>query len=252
MNDKGRTVTRSVLADVEVLRIAAEMYDPNYTLSRRLFYYAKSYNWYDHVVEVGDKAELRDVGDNIVVPAIYDDYILLPQYMDDYFEKSRGTTVIAIQHGLMGLVLKDGKGTPVTGFVYDMMDYLYDTCGYGLFLARRAVSAKKMIIDSNGDTIVPEIIDAFSELTPWLDYYIYKSDGKFGLLAGESSGTNVIPPIYDDIYSKGWGDYIVFVKNGREGYLTLEEEGGHFFIPVEEYKNDKYVFFDGEQPHIEK
>lgn len=251
MKSNGRTVTRSVLADVEVLRIAAEMSAPNFTLSRRLFSYVLLYDWYDHVVEVGSKAELRDVGDNVVVPAIYDDYILLPQYMYDYFDKTIKVT-IAFQHGLMGLVLKDGKGTPVTEFVYDMMDYLFDTGEQIWFLARRAGATKKMIIDSNGDIIIPEIIDAFSELTCWLDYYRYKSNGKYGLMAGESSGTNVIPPIYDEIYSKGWGDFIVFVQNGRQGYVTLEDEGGHFFIPIEEYKNDKYVFFDGEQPYIAK
>ena len=252
-NDHKKKVTKEVLKEKERLESLLEKTDePNPGLVGKVLDYEHEYDWRDRVVKVGDMAELRDVAGNIAVPAIYDDFVIFPPTIYDNYPKMEIHVAIAKKQGLLGLVKRDGTGTPITEFIYETMEVIYETCGHILFLARRAGSTKMTVIDSYGTTIIPEIIDAFASLTPWLRYYRYKSNGKYGVQAEEPSGTNVIPPIYDDIYAKEIGNYFVFVYNGQEGYVTAEEEGGHFFIPIEEYKEDKYVFFDGEGPFIYK
>ena len=179
------------------------------------------YDWHDEVFEENGKKGLKNILGEIVVPAIYDGFGML----EPYYYKS--TPVMAKQGEYVGLVQRDGKGTPITKFEYHLILPIFMTPFYAVWKKEDKQHFALMV---GGEVFTPYEIQ--EHYMPCDGVLPLEADGKQGMLAYEL-GLIYIKPEYDEIYDEGVGSDFVFVKDGVKGRVTLDKR----FISDEEYKN---------------
>lgn len=177
------------------------------------------YDWYDEVFEENGKMGLKDVKGDIVVPAIYDDFSVVPSYV------YRSISAVAILDGKMGMVACDGKGTPRSAFEFTSMEYIPFTA---VVAVTKAGDNEHFALMMMGTVLTPfELTKYYS---PYNGCFIVCGDNnKKGLFDFEH--LIYIAPEYDDVYGGCIGEDFIFVKDGKEGWVTLDKR----FISKEEF-----------------
>ena len=180
-----------------------------------------NYDWNDEVFEENGKKGLRNVKGEVVVPAIYDDFLML----EPYYYKSH--PVGAVLGDMAGLVARDGTGTPVTEFEYCLVAPIFMTPFHAVWKAEYGRYFALMVADK---VITPYEIEEFD--IPCDGVLPLYADGKKGMLAYDL-GLIYIKPEYDDIHGGGIGEDFIFVKDGKKGRVTLDKR----FVSDEEFSN---------------
>lgn len=177
------------------------------------------YDWCDEVFVENGKKGLKNVKGEIVVPAIYDNF-LMPE---PYFYPS--IPVPAIKDGKAGLIKRDGKGTIDVAFDYYYIERMFGTALYAVW---QPEDKKHFAIMAAGVVLTPYEIEQY--YLPCDGCAIIKANGKYGVIAIDQ-GLIYIAPEYDEVLDQGFGEYFLFIKDGVEGYVTLEGK----FISKHEY-----------------
>ena len=227
MNDKEKTPrATAVQADrldfltAEIKRVGPEA-DNYLSLMQEQDELMFGYDWLDEVFEENGKKGLRNVRGEVVVPAIYDDFLMpRPYYLPMML-------VGAKKGGKFALVERDGKGTPSTDFEFHYVEPIPFT----LFnIAFKSEDLHHFAIVVLGKVFTPyELVNYYR---PCDDHIILKGDNdKYGIIG---MGSLVyISPEYDDIIDNGIGEDFTFIKDGVKGRVTMDKR----FISDEEYRN---------------
>ncbi len=222
--------------------------DENIETLRIAFYeICDNYDWMDYVVEENGCEKLLNIKDEILIPAIY-------EKLDGCCDKvnNRKNPVFALQNGKWGLVLPDGKGSPVGNFEFDKIE----NCDKFFVVCK---SDKFGVIDAKGKSLVPCVMDEII-LRPlyittenngraWYDDCMLelRKDDKIGVLTLDGQ---YVKPSYDKILF----DEIVetdealgAVLNGKDGCVSID---GHL-IPDENFDTytDKLIYSKGRYSH---
>lgn len=179
----------------------------------------ENYDWCDEVFEENGKKGVKNVKGEILVPAIYDDFLM----KETFFFPS--LPVAAVKDGKAGLVERDGKGTPRTAFEFAFIERNFFSPVYFVW---KAEDKKHFALMAGSTVITPYELDGFYE--PSDGCMIVRSGDKYGVLAIDQ-GLVYISPEYDDVLDQGFGENFIFVKDGVEGYVTLDGR----FVSKEEY-----------------
>ena len=175
-----------------------ELYD-------RYFALKNTYDLSDQIFEENGKKGLKNITGTILLPAIYNDI----KACFNYSPAPHVAIPVSNESGKYALVQSDGKGTPITPFIYDDIDLL-DYSNF--YLAKK--DQKYAVFTCRGKEFVPCIIDYFIEYCN--DIYAFHSDGKEGLFTSRGL---YVPPIFDQVGGDDW----VFVKKGNQsGYIDTE------------------------------
>ena len=227
MNDKEKTPrATAVQADrldfltAEIKRVGPEA-DNYLSLMQEQHDLMFGYDWLDEVFEENGKKGLRNVRGEVVVPAIYDDFLMpRPYYLPMML-------VGAKKGGKFALVERDGKGTPSTDFEFHYVEPIPFT----LFnIAFKSEDLHHFAIVVLGKVFTPyELVNYYR---PCDDHIILKGDNdKYGIIG---MGSLVyISPEYDDVIDNGIGEDFTFIKDGVKGRVTMDKR----FISDEEYRN---------------
>ena len=178
----------------------------------------ESYNFYDEIFEENGKKGLKDAKEDVVVPAIYDEIC----WRDWYF--TRGAYVAVKSNGKMGLVLRDGKGTPASKFEFSRIDYIPCT---NVFMVWKEGDDKHFALWYDGEVVTPYDLDAAYDLCD--GNVVVEKGGKQGLLY-VTEGTLYVTPEYDEIEGSSDATF-VFRKDGKEGWVTTEGQ----FVTEQEF-----------------
>ena len=180
----------------------------------------QKYAFFDQVFEENGRKGVKDVRGNIRVPALYTDYYQLFDYENPETSELKNFPVCAYnEEDKCALVTTDGKGTPLTPFIYDSIvkdtfDNYYTT----------HVGHKEGMMKSDGTVIVPCEMDTIYE--NFNGIICIEAQGKWGLVT--TWGTYVAP-VYDEMTEK---DENVYVRKGETwGYL---DEEGNFIDEADE------------------
>lgn len=187
--------------------------------------YAKlmsDYDWLDEEFEENGKKGLKNVKDEIVVPAIYEEFCM----REPYFLKSK--SVGAKFNGQFGLVERDGKGTPITEFEYQYIEPIIFTHLYAVW---KKEDEKHFALMCDGKVITPYEIEDYG--MPCDGAVLLCANGKKGLILFEQYEPMYIKPEYDDIYDDGCGSEFTFIKDGAPGRVTLDGK----FISDDEFNS---------------
>ena len=227
MNDKEKTPrATAVQADrldfltAEIKRVGPES-DNYLSLMQEQHDLMFGYDWLDEVFEENGKKGLRNVRGEVVVPAIYDDFLMpRPYYLPMML-------VGAKKGDKFALVERDGKGTPSTDFEFHYVEPIPFT----LFnIAFKSEDLHHFAIVVLGKVFTPyELVNYYR---PCDDHIILKGDNdKYGIIG---MGSLVyISPEYDDVIDNGIGEDFTFIKDGVKGRVTMDKR----FISDEEYRN---------------
>ena len=188
----------------------------------------ENYDWLDEVFEENNKKGLKNILGEVVVPAIYDKFgMLMPYYMET-------KPVGALLDGNFGLVKRDGKGTPVTEFIYRAIIPIPFCDVYVVF---NKEDRSHFALMMSGRVITPYEIE--NHEMPCDDAIIISADGKKGIFY---YGYDIvyIKPEYDEVYSQGIGENFIFVKDGKKGYVTLDKR----FISIDDLEMLDYEEYE--------
>jgi len=188
----------------------------------------ENYDWFNVVftdAETGKKG-LKTVADEVIVPAIYDDFDEVQSYL-----YAPHHPAVAIKDGKYGIVKADGSGEQLCEFKFD---YIGSIPFCQLFVARwDGVKEKIGIISPNGTVICPNVLTGYCEQTN--EILPIKNGDKWGVI--DLGNLQCVLPEYDDLEMDVEAD-VVFVKDGKRGYITEDGE----FVTVEQYEKDgKYI-----------
>lgn len=185
---------------------------------KEYYEYLEKYDWSDIVFEENGKKGLKNVKGEIVVPAIYDDFtMLLP-----YFNKSE----IGAKHdGKVGLVKRDGKGTPVTPFEFQYIEPIYFLPIYAVW---KPEDLHHFAIMAANTVITPYEIEDYD--MPAYGIIPLFANGKKGLLIIDN--LVYVKPEFDEILYP-YGEECTFYKDGKKGSVTWDGR----FLTDEDYDN---------------
>jgi hypothetical protein len=209
-----------VLKRLEVLNWNVHEYEVE-KLHQENQFLSESYDWSDEIFEVNGKKGLKNVKGEVVIPAIYDDII------DIIFYDETPRPIVAVENGKKGLVLRDGKGTPITKFEFHYISHIMHT--YSSYVVSKEEYPEHCAIMVYNKVVTPYEIDKIYE--PCDGAIVVEKDGKCGLLSFEM-GNVYIKPEYDGLYDNGYGSDWIFTKNGVEGRVTLDGK----FVSNEEFE----------------
>lgn len=182
--------------------------------------FKEKYDTYNRIVEVDGKFGIKDAMGTTLVPAEYD-------YAGPAFEDYYRNSVVAVsKNGKMALVSPDGKGTPVTGFIYDNIEF--DGLYYQLHK-----DGKVGLATSRGDVVIPVDMDGLD--TCFGSLVSYTKDEKFGFAMVYSD--LFTETIFDSGEILDGGDLQV-TKDGKIGYIndkgqfTIDPDESYFSIDI--------------------
>ena len=166
------------------------------------------YTFFDQVFEENGMRGVKDIKGYIRVPAIYADFYELYDYMDMYASEMKDLPICAYdQHNKCALVIPDGKGTPLTPFIYDAI--VKDRFVHEFTIIQ---GDKKGVMDKKGNILVPCEMDNVYEY--FNSIQVLEAGGKLGLTTDWGL---YVAPIYDDIDEKN--DYVYVRLGDTWGYL---------------------------------
>ena len=166
--------------------------------------FAQEYDVFTSVYEEGGKMGVKDAAGEILVPAIFDDIAYT------YSDSLRGFIVPVVKDGKMALVKPDGKGTMVSDFIYDSVQF-HD----GFFFLEK--EGKFGLATSAGHVVVPAEQDEV--FVPINDLVVFTKDGKNGFAM---LGTDLITEAEYEDFELTDTDCLKVIKDGVEGYVDCE------------------------------
>ena len=165
------------------------------------------YSFFDQPFEENGLKGVKDVRGKVRVPALYKGFYQMYDYADVAHEALSYCPMCAYnQHDICALVSADGKGIPLTPFIYDAIrKNPYDS----YFTTYRG--NKQGLISAYGTVVVPCTMNFIYESLNGITSF--EADGKFGLA---TEGV-YIPPVYDALDVKRGRIYVR--KGDVWGYL---------------------------------
>ena len=166
------------------------------------------YSFFDEVFEENGLKGVKDIKGNIRVPAIYTDIYGLYDYMNMYSPEMKNLPICAYdQNHKCALVRPDGKGTPLTPFIYDAI--VKDRFVHEFTIIQ---GEKKGTMNKKGNILVPcEMDDVYEYFN---SIRVLEAGGKYGLTTDWGL---YIAPVYDEIDDKN--DYVYVRLGDTWGYL---------------------------------
>ena len=180
---------------------------------RNLEAFASEYDTFTYVYEEDGKMGVKDAAGDVIVPAQFDDVAYT------YADPFRGCAVPVLRSGKMALVRPDGKGTLLTEFIYDSVQF--QDCF--LFLVK---DDKFGLATSGGHVVVPAEQDEV--FLPMNDLVMFTKDGKNGFAM---LGTDLITEAEYEAFEMTDTEYLQVVKDGVTGYIDAD---GHFTTDEDE------------------
>lgn len=175
------------------------------------------YRFYNETFEVDGKVGLKDIAGNILVPAIYKE--IGPLFHYDLKDCLVGASN---EEGKYALINPDGKGTPITPFVYDFVDSTPFMAFYPVIQ-----NGKLGFVNGKGEMITPCELDHYQE--PFNDIVTIDANGKYGVL---TLWGLYVKPIFDEIEDDD--NEMVHVRLGDKwGFI---DDNGEF---IEEHEQDR-------------
>ena len=192
-----------------------------YTMVEYIENIREKYDWYDLEFEQDGLKGLKNIKGEVTVPALYDEILdHWAYYVDD------GTLVRVCKDGKMGLVKRDGKGTPMSALEFDMITPIEASQAFKVW---KDGDNSHFAIWADGKPVTPFILDASSE-DCIAGLVLIGAKGKKGILVlGDT--TLYVTPEYDEVEPLNDTGYTIFTKDGVEGYVTLDNR----FIPIHDY-----------------
>ena len=180
----------------------------------------ESYDLFDQVFDGDCKKGVRNAAGKILVPALYKDF------SETYTYKRYGFVmpVPACDFNDKYAIVKcDGKGTPLCGFEYDMIKFMFGSCA--LYKCWKRVGDKYLtgVIDGDGNVLVPCEMDEVYGISN--GFAVVEKDGKFGVITTRSL---YIEPIYDEVEEND--GLLKACKDGMWGYIGSKGE----FVPEDD------------------
>ena len=173
----------------------------------------EEYDIFDSVFVEDGKMGIVDALGNVVVPPMYNGYSELYCYMIP----KRLPVAVCDFDDKYALVACDGKGTPLCGFEYDMITFLFGTAN--MYVCKKDVGNRVYsgVLNSKGELLVPCEMDMIHFVAN--NVVCVVKDGKLGILTTEG---RFFPPVYDDMEESN--GYLTACKNGVWGYVSTEGE----------------------------
>lgn len=168
--------------------------------------YHDSYDWMDVTFQENGKKGVKNVCDEIVVPAKFDEIPYTYCY-------SMPLPYVVANGGKMGLVKKDGKGTAVVPCEYDLIKPIDFYC---YFIAIK--DGKYGLIARDGQIIIP--MENEKIFFPDINFIVTTKNGKKGLFSMDYD--IYINPEYDDIEYDGPDEAVKFIRNGKTFYHNID------------------------------
>ena len=111
----------------------------------------------------------------------------------------------------------DGKGTPLCGFEYEMIKFMFGSCA--LYRCWKKVGDKLLagVMDCDGNMLVPCEMDVIYAVSN--NIAVIEKDGKFG---GITMDNFYLEPVYDEVEDKD--GYLYVCKEGAWGYISRKGE----------------------------
>ncbi len=172
------------------------------------------YDLFDQVFEENGMQGVRNVRGKVLVPALYKDYAEV--YI--YSKHGQPKPIVACDfNDKYALVTSDGKGTPICGFEYDMIKFMFGSCA--LYKCWKRVGEKYLtgVLDCEGNVIVPCEMDEVYGFCN--NFAVVEKDGKFGAVTTNSF---YVEPLYDEIEERE--GYLTACKDGNWGYVSSKGE----------------------------
>ena len=191
--------------------------DEYFELGQELADLIENYDWMDEVFEENGKKGLKNVKGEIVVPAIYDDFLSVVAY-------GYKANCVAQLDGKAGLVKRDGKGTPVSDFDFEHVESIPFTPVHAVWKA----GSEKFALMIGRELVTPFELEKFCGASDGV--IVLEVGGKMGMLAYDPNFIYIAPE-YDRIDYDGCGSCFTFVKDGIEGRVTYEGK----FVSNEEF-----------------
>lgn len=206
--DKKPKATKEVVMKYEQMEKQAKLYNGfEYQLFRdRNAVYHDSYDWMDVTFHENGKEGVKNVCDEIIVPAKFDEILYTYCY-------SMPLPYIVANGGKKGLVKKDGKGTVVVPCEYDLIKPIDF---YAYFVAMK--DGKYGLIARDGQIIIP--VENEKIFFPDINFIVTTKNGKKGLFSMDYD--IYINPEYDDIEYDGPDEAIKFIRNGKTFYHNID------------------------------
>ena len=175
--------------------------------------FENEYDIFTQVFTENGKMGVKDAAGDVIVPAQFDDVAYT------YADPFRGCAVPVLRSGKMALVRPDGKGTLLTEFIYDSVQF--QACF--LFLVK---DGKFGLATSGGHVVVPAEQDEV--FLPMNDLVMFTKDGKNGFAM---LGTDLITEAEYEAFEMTDTEYLQVVKDGVTGYIDAD---GHFTTDEDE------------------
>lgn len=178
------------------------------------------YDLFDQVFEENGMQGVRNAAGKILVPALY------KEFSETYTYKRYGyiMPVPACDFsGKYALVKCDGKGTPMCGFEYDMIKFMFGSCALYKCWKRVGDNYLTGVIDGDGNVLVPCEMDEVYGISN--GFATVEKDGKFGVITTRSV---YIEPLYDEVEEND--GLLKACKDGMWGYIGSNGE----FVPEDD------------------
>ena len=195
----------------EMLSVEEPDFDAINVFSEEQYNIQHKYTFFDQVFDENGLKGVKDIKGNVRVPAIYSDYYELYNYSDTFAPELKNMPICAYdQNGKCALVAPDGKGTPLTPFIYDAI--AKDNFVHEFIIVQ---GDKKGVMDKEGNILVPCEMDTVYEY--FNSIQSLEAGGKFGL---RTDWGLYIAPVYDEMTEKN--DYVYVRLGDTWGYLDFD------------------------------
>ena len=174
----------------------------------------EAYDLFDQLFEKDGKVGLCNVAGKVLVPAMYKDF------SETYVYRRYGYVMPVPACNFIdkyALVKCDGKGTPLCGFEYEMIKFMFGSCA--LYRCWKKVGNKLLagVMDCDGNMLVPCEMDVIYAVSN--NIAVIEKDGKFG---GITMDNFYLEPVYDEVEDKD--GYLYVCKEGIWGYISRKGE----------------------------
>lgn len=200
------------------------------SLNRRKAQILDSYDWSDKEFIENGKSGLMDCFGEVLIPAKYDE----TWFRTNWFVP-RDKPIACRKGDKWGIVMPDGKGTVVSGFVYDNI-FMGEYYAMWSFIIVKLGNSYGFI-DTTGNPLTPVDIDEIFQ--PANDMGKVRKGEKYGFICYNG---DYIGPAYEEITFSENDRFYHVKKDGRWGFVDKNRN----FIPAEDcHETDRSDFYGG-------